>query len=485
MAAKLRVLVAEGSTDDAERAIACLRGSGIDCITCCVADKTALVRALVEFTPDVIVSDSLLPGISGLEALDIAKGVRPDTPFIFVSGSIGEEQAVALLKYGATDFVLKSNLQRLPVVVNRALERARECTASAQVEHALQARDEKFRLITENVSDLISMVDTEGMRVYMNPAYRTLLGHSPSSAIGPDSFQDIHPEDRDKVRQIFTYTVATGAGRCAEFRLLLSDGRTRHIESKSDVIRDRTGNVANVVIVSRDVTERRHAEDQIVAALREKETLLKEVYHRVKNNLQIVSSLLSLQSSGLPDGTARVLLQDCADRVVAMALAHETLYQSDNLSQVDLPQYVGSLLAYLLHAHGGEAREISVKTEVAKVELGIEITIPLALILSELVTNCLKHAFQDRRGGTVLVRLQPAGENMLALSVADDGIGLPRNVALQQTRSLGLSLVRTLAAQIKGRVSSDAARGTQFVVTFPTRERMPATHDGSRQPALV
>lgn len=219
-------------------------------------------KALDKGAPDLIISDFSLPGFDGLSALVIAQRRYPDTPFIFLSGTIGEEVAVEALRNGATDYVLKDRSIRLIPAIERALSEAKEHIRRREVERELFRSQAHFQQITENVADLIVVLDTEGRRLYNNPAYRTILG-DPEGLRGTMSFDDIHPGDRERMRRIFHETVRTGIGQRSEYRFLLRDGSVRYIESQGSVIRDQQGRVVNVLVVSRDVTERRRAEERI------------------------------------------------------------------------------------------------------------------------------------------------------------------------------------------------------------------------------
>jgi len=210
---------------------------------------------------DVIVSDFLLPDFTGLAALDLARHQCPEIPFIFLSGMIGEDRAVEALKSGAVDYVFKDRPARLASAIRTALEQREMKRARQHSEEALRQNQERFRQITENVADLISALDLNGNRVYTNPAYR-ILG-TPEELMGTNSFASIHPEDRARIEALFRETVRSGQGHRAEFRLMLPDGSFRHIESQSGAIRDHTGTIVNVLVVSRDVTEKKQAVEEI------------------------------------------------------------------------------------------------------------------------------------------------------------------------------------------------------------------------------
>ncbi len=219
-------------------------------------------RALTKEAPDLILSDFSLPGFDGLSALTQARSRFPDTPFIFLSGTIGEEIAVEALKNGATDYVLKDRSIRLLAAIERALAEVADRARRREVERKLFQSQAHFQQITENVADLIVVLDKEGRRVYNNPAYRSLLGE-PEALRGTLSFDEIHPADRERMKRVFHETLHTGVGQRAEYRFLLKDGSVRYIESQGSVIRDQQGEVTNVLVVSRDVTERRRKDERI------------------------------------------------------------------------------------------------------------------------------------------------------------------------------------------------------------------------------
>lgn len=232
--------------------------SRIDRVDTRVAFEEILGRA----TPDLILSDFSLPSFDGLSALALARKRTPETPFIFLSGTIGEEVAVEALKNGAIDYVLKDRMVRLVPAMQRALEQATEHARRRRAENDLQEAQERYRQITENVADLIAVIDPHGRRIYNNPAYRVLLGEA-ADLKGTDAFEDIHPEDRARVREIFEGTVRTGVGQRTEYRFVSRDGSIRFIESQGSVICDPQGHVINILVVSRDVTARKAAEEQI------------------------------------------------------------------------------------------------------------------------------------------------------------------------------------------------------------------------------
>jgi two-component sensor histidine kinase len=215
--------------------------------------------------------------------------------------------------------------------------------------------------------------------------------------------------------------------------------------------------------------------------LREKEILLKEIHHRVKNNLQVISSLLSLQSEKLQDQQAGQLFRDSQNRIRSMALIHEKLYQSHDLARIDIRGYIQSLSHFLMRSFAAEARSVDFQTQVDEIFLGIDQAVPCGLIINELVSNALKHAFPNHREGVVFIRLHKDGEGQIHLEVGDNGIGFPEGVDFQNTTSLGLQLVNSLVGQLDGTITLNCTAGAIFLITF----REPGTEVEGSAPATA
>jgi two-component sensor histidine kinase len=219
--------------------------------------------------------------------------------------------------------------------------------------------------------------------------------------------------------------------------------------------------------------EQRHADEQIRAALEEKEVLLKEVHHRVKNNLQVISSLLYLQANSLSDGAAREVLRDTRERVNSIALVHEQLYRSANFSAIDFGEHLRELAANVAYSHGAERRGIALEMKVMEVNLQLDVAIPASLIFNELLSNAFKHAFPGNRTGRVEVTLYQNGSDDLVLRVSDDGAGLPDGLDWNRPATLGLKIVRNLTEQIHGRIDVAAGAGSSFQVSFKANKSSP------------
>ena len=220
-------------------------------------------------------------------------------------------------------------------------------------------------------------------------------------------------------------------------------------------------------VIMRDVTQRTLDDERLKASLREKEVLLEEVHHRVKNNLQVVSSMLGLQTRSLSDKETRTALRESQHRIQSMALLHECLYQSDDLARIDFANYLEKLTDQLFHSYGPN-QNVTLHTNLAPLQLNMDAAVPCGLIVNELLSNTLKYGFPNGRSGDVRVELAEAGPNTVKLTVADNGVGLPADIDWHASRTLGLRLVRTLAQQLHAVVELNRENGATFSITFPT-----------------
>lgn len=219
--------------------------------------------------------------------------------------------------------------------------------------------------------------------------------------------------------------------------------------------------------VSARTLELQATNQRLAAEMKEKVTLLSEIHHRVKNNLQIISSLLDLQSIQMDDPRLRAILQNSMNRIQSMALIHQTLYQSKDFARVAFDEVLNTLVSNVSSSYGIDESRIRLDIDAAPLQLSISTAIPAGLIVNELITNALKHAFPGGRKGTLTVRLQPVGENEAELSVLDDGVGLPADVSFDATRTLGLELITILAEQLGGTLRIGRGNPTRFNVRFP------------------
>jgi PAS domain S-box-containing protein len=310
--------------------------------------------------------------------------------------------------------------------------------------------DERFRLYVEAAPNALLMIDAHGVMTLVNSQTEQLFGYSRVELLGqpvemlvPERFRASHPGRREAFFRA-PATRAMGAGR--DLFGLRKDGREVPIEIGLNPLRTEEGPLVLASII--DITERVQAAQRLMNSLREKEVLLREIHHRVKNNLAVIGSLLYLQSTTTQDEPTLRMLQNCRDRVHSMALVHERLYRSEDLASVNFGEYTEELANQLFRNHVLSANTIRLKLDIEKIPLDIDRAIPCGLLLNELISNALKHAFPHGRSGEIRVSLQSTGNGGLALSVADNGVGLPDEATLQARGSLGMRLVHSLATQL-------------------------------------
>jgi len=713
MADLIKVLILEDVLLDAELAMRELENEGINFNSIIVEDREDYIKELKNFKPDIILADHSLPQFDGISALNIKKEVSPDTPFIFVSGKIGEEFAVEMLKEGATDYVLKNNLIKLGPAVKRALKEAQEyranriaqaalleneekyralfersinpilvldengycldfnrsaleffeninikssnkhinelltfdidlepdnafwkrggsfeafyhfnnttkyldisfnpvkirntltifgiakdLTSQKKAEILLKEKEEEYRLLIENQTDFIIKFDLEGNLRFVSPSYCEILGRKESELLNESFIPLIHEEDRVKTdkaidllfkppytsylehrvqtkhgwrwiawsykaiidknnkvsgfvgvgrdindqiraqkalkeseikyRSIFENTGAMTMLFNQDMKIILVNSEfekfsgypKKAVEGKRNVsdfvyaedisriegyhrmqrinpdaipknyevqLVNRNGQVKDFfatfdmipdtdkgIISFMDITDRKIAENKIKKSLREKELLLREIHHRVKNNLQIISSLMSLQSEYTKEPETLKMFQESKNRIRSMALIHEKLYQSEDMAHIDFAEYLKSLVEMFLTFYKEKKEDITVSLNCDAVYLEIDTAISMGLIVNELLSNCFKHAFPGEKTGEIKINLSKNQENYL-LEVADDGVGLPEDITFENSESLGLQIVQTLTLQLKGSLGLENVKGTRFKLVFPDKSML-------------
>lgn len=323
--------------------------------------------------------------------------------------------------------------------------------------------EELYRSLVENANDIIYTLDPSGVFRYVSPNWTRSLGH-PIQEVAEHSFDRFVPEeDRERCREFMRSVLDTGSGAGFEYRVRHADGSIRwHVTNASAVQLD--GEV-RFLGVARDLTERKRYEESLLATMREKELLLQEVRHRVKNNLQLMLSLLSLQRRTVSDDASDMHLFETENRVRTLSLVHELLYSAEDMSRIEAGKYLGTVVAQLREVLQTTQHGIAIDTRIDAVRLHVDVAIPIGLIVNELVTNAAKHAFTDRPGGTVRVGFGPTPDGF-ELVVEDDGIGAPDSFG-PGSRSLGSMLVTSLANQLDGTWRVSAGDGTRVEVSVP------------------
>ena len=381
-------------------------------------------------------------------------------------GAITLVMAESGRRYAPADLAFAEDLtQRCGLAVDNA-------RLYRQAQEARHAQEETLALLNTILASApigLGFLDPELRYVRLNPALAAINGVPLEAHLGrtPD---EVNPQLTPVLGPLRRYVLETGkpvvnAEVSVETRA--APGQTRYWLVSYYPIRTSAKQLIGIGMVVVDITERKRVERQVQLSLREKEVLLREIHHRVRNNMQVISSLLSLQASDSQDPAILGLIEDSQRRIQAMALIHESLYQSRDLGHINFAHYLRSLGDSLWRTYDVDDTQIRLHLDVDEVYLDIDHATPCGLLLNELVSNCLQHAFPAGRSGDVHVKLQTTPEHQVRLVVRDTGIGLPEAVDFRQTNTLGLQLVTTLVDQLQGTIALDRQGGTIFTITFP------------------
>jgi PAS domain S-box-containing protein len=354
----------------------------------------------------------------------------------------------------------------------------RDRTARKKAEEGLLDSEERFRLFVENVTDYaLVQVDPERKISGWNTGAQRSFGYSEQEIMGQPMAMLFTPEDAAKgdPDKDFEQALATGSSEYERW-LVRKDGTRFWARWVTTPMYDDVGRLRGYAKVLRDETQRKEAQERLRAALEEKNALLQEVHHRVKNNLQVISSLLSLQADRLDNPQMLAVLEDTQSRVAAIAAIHEQLYASKDLSSIEFGPYLRTLVRGLFGLHGARKDRIALRLDAEDVVLNVQQAMPLGLIINELVINALKHAFPQDRSGVIAVSLghtfanaaaeDPTQVDLVQLKVEDNGVGLAPDKDISQTQSMGFNLVNLLVQQLHGKLEVSRGPGFSVIVTF-------------------
>ncbi|TDJ08500.1 MAG: response regulator [Deltaproteobacteria bacterium] len=509
MKKSIRLLIIEDSEDDAELLVRKVTKSGYKIKYTRVESEKEMKSALQQEVWDLIISDYSLPNFTGLSAINLINQLNIDIPFIIVSGAIGEDIAVEAMKAGAHDYIMKDNLARLSPAIERELREAKIRNERKQAISALRESEQKYHTLFDqspvgvfivNKNLIITECNKRTTDIFLTPIEeiigldlkkindKSLISLIKKAFKGESSQQDIHYKATDGTDKIWLYCFVSplrnSNNEVTDAMAVLEDITERknaeqgiqklniNLENRVKLRTHELSNI-NLKLIS-EINQRKEVEKKLNLSLKEKEILLKEVHHRVKNNLQLISSMLSLQADTLEDKNILSVFDESQRRIQTIALVHEHLYGSEDIEHFDFSEYIESLLDNLLTAFNIHPGSIKTNLDLENIKLDIDKALPCSLIINELISNSFKHAFPDmlssdkssKKDNKIDIKIHQSKNSHILINIGDNGIGFPKNIDFSNTITLGLQLVCSLVDQLKGTIELSNKAGTKFTISF-------------------
>jgi PAS domain S-box-containing protein len=427
------------------------------------------VRIVEKHVPDLILMDINIEGdIDGIETASIIRSSF-DVPVVYLTAFSDKktlERAELTEPFG---YIVKPfNERDFKITVQMALNKS-------VIESKFKKRAELYYDTLKSAGDFIICTDMDYKISYMSQLAENFLQVQFKDVRGLHINEVMKLTDSITGKEVLNPAIqAINAGKTVHlseiFLLELKDGRRVPIEDSCAVIKNKTGGITGTVMIFRDATEKQKREDRLLKTIIQKEMLINEVHHRVKNNLQIVSSLLKMQSKYIKDEESKTYFIESQNRIASMSLVHEKLFNNKVETGIHLRKYVEHLLAHLSDSYDNISKRVSFNVEVDEIPIDMNYTVPVGLILNETITNAFKHAFPGEREGIINVNIFKVVNNVI-IKVKDNGIGLPSGINLRELESLGMKLIFLLAEdQLEGMVSVAGDNGTEFTISFPVEK---------------
>ena len=456
-----RIMVVDDEASIAAYLEECLEFMGYKVVGRASSGESAVDMAK-QFRPDLILMDIVMPGkLDGIDASRIINA-EMDIPIIFLTAYADDNFIKRAKNVDPYGYIIKPFQEaELKATIEITLSKKEE-------ERRWREEEEKYRFLLENISEGIIAGESRGRVIFWNRGAEAIFGYSVDEAVDkPLTF--VMPEEfrrgyQRRIKRVISAGKSEIIGRRFEVFGLRKDGSKFPLELSINSWRIR-GDVF-FICVALDITERKKADDKIRAALKEKELLLREIRHRVKNNLNLIYSLLNLQSRYIKDRKALMMFIESRNRVRSIALINDDLHLLKGQERVDFANYIRNLVARLFHSYGVDTNLIRYKLDVDDIFMDIKTAVPCGLIISELVSNSFKYAFPRRKKGKICIDLHKDKQNRFILVVSDNGVGFPEGLDFRSTESLGLQIVADLVEQLKGTIELDRRGGTKFKISF-------------------
>ncbi len=344
----------------------------------------------------------------------------------------------------------------------------RDITDEIESSKNLEESEKRFRNMADNINDGLTIIEN-GKVVYTNKRLSEITGYSQEELRFITGLKLAAPFEIERVKVLQENTNCNNIiPDSLEYWIHTKNGELRHI--RNDYSYDQEAENHNRYIITSDMTEKKIAQERLINSLHEKEVMLKEIHHRVKNNMQVISSLLKLQSSYIKDEESLQLFKNSQSRVKTMALVHEKLYRSENLSEIDLKDYIKNLSRHIMATYTTIEQRITIDYDIGDIFLDINSAVPFGLILNELISNAFKYAFPDNRDGKIFIGFNLVDNDRYCFTVKDNGIGLPDDFDISTANTLGMQLVNSLTMQLHGDLEIENKDGTSFSISFEKKK---------------
>ena len=464
------ILIVDDNTENLSFLSTLLKEEGYDIFP---ADSGELALASLEDNiPDLVLLDIRMPGINGFEVCKRIKQNQnlAEIPVIFLTVATEINDKLEGFRLGAVDYVTKPfHKEELLARIKTHLSLYRyNMLFREQSAEKLIESEKHFRMMIEK-SPLPMVITNDNQDIeFYNDKFIELFGYTLKDISTADKWwKTCYPDEKYRNRVIQSWMDAIEKAKATntdiemqEWEWTIKDKTTRLCEFYMVPLS------GSSLIIMNDITDKKKSDEQLKANLREKETLLHEVHHRVKNNMQVINSLLKLQSNNIEDKNIKEILKDSQSRVYAMSAVHEMLHGSEKLSEIDLKSYLSKITAYIFQTYSTNHRKIKLNSSIENSPISINKAYPLGLIINELISNTLKYAFPEDRKGEITVSMKKLDKE-LKLTIADNGVGISEEFDWKNSKSLGLKLVRNLVEnQLDGSIDMESKNGTKFIIKF-------------------
>ena len=418
---------------------------------------------------DVVLVDFHLPSMDGLEILSGLKEKSKEFAFIVLTVDERIDTAINAMKAGALDFLPKfRGFDELPDMICKIHDIHKERLEKKKIEIELQKSEELWRSITENSPDIIITLDTDLKVLFCNKIIAQDLAYE--DLIGTPIYNYVAEERKTEIKEILYHVLKSSETATYETEYENPDGSIIYFETRA-VSRTLNKEVTGLTLHTRVITDSKNSEEKLKASLAEKEVLLREIHHRVKNNMQVISSMLKLQARQIDDKTYADIFHESVNRIYSMSLIHSMLYQTENFSEIDFQHYIRKISHNISNVFQSTRNRVTIRIDAEKIFLNLDTAIPCGLIVNELVTNSYKHAYPDNRAGEIRISFRAVGDDKTELIVSDNGVGLPEDMDWENSETLGLKIVGLLTKQIHGDIKHLKTGGAMFIITFGRRSR--------------